>query len=354
MASISGTVTIAGDPDDWIATAFDADTHAFAGVAAVSSGTYEITGLTAGKAYVVACRPKSGGAWLASYAAYAVNDYAVTTNPGSTPYLFKATAVTGGDEYYNNVQLLLKMNGADGSTTFTDEKSHSVSRLGNAQIDTAESKFGGASGLFDGTGDYLTVADSADFDMAGDFTVETWFRKATTGTGTMALFKIPAIDASGLVLRVYNGKLEFISTAGGTKTGATTVTNLEWHHVALVRTGSTVKFFLNGAQQSTDTTISGTISPVSTGIFIAATDYSGSSAFNGHLDDFRWTVGTARYTTTFTPPTTEASTTLAEPTGSTEPAWPTSLDGTVTDGGVTWKNMGQLVRPLMHGPLIAA
>ena len=96
MASISGTVTVAGDPDDWIACAFDADTHAYAGCATVAEGAYEITGLTAGKAYMVACRPKTGGAWIASSDNYSEGDYTVPTSPETTPYIYKITASSGG------------------------------------------------------------------------------------------------------------------------------------------------------------------------------------------------------------------------------------------------------------------
>src|SRR3972149_9214360 len=62
-------------------------------------------------------------------------------------------------------KLLLHMDGANGSTTFTDEMGQAVTANGNAQISTAQSKFGGASGLFDGTGDYLSVPASADWDF---------------------------------------------------------------------------------------------------------------------------------------------------------------------------------------------
>ncbi len=58
------------------------------------------------------------------------------------------------------------MNGADGSTTFTDSAtggSHTWTAYGNAQIDTAQNKFGGASGLFDGSGDYIDTPDSPDW-----------------------------------------------------------------------------------------------------------------------------------------------------------------------------------------------
>ncbi|MEJ0012775.1 MAG: hypothetical protein WDM94_09155 [Bauldia sp.] len=61
-------------------------------------------------------------------------------------------------------------------TTFVDSSAsgRTITANGNAQVDTAQAKFGGASALFDGAGDYLTVPASADFNFGtGDFTVET-------------------------------------------------------------------------------------------------------------------------------------------------------------------------------------
>ncbi|MGE3429317.1 MAG: phage tail protein, partial [Hyphomicrobiaceae bacterium] len=75
----------------------------------------------------------------------------------------------GEDEYWNNVIALLHMDGTNGSTTFTDQKGHTFTATGNAQISTAQSKFGGASALFDGTGDLVSSADHADWALgAGD------------------------------------------------------------------------------------------------------------------------------------------------------------------------------------------
>ncbi len=90
MASIAGNVTLAGDPVDWIACAFDAEYHAFAGSATVTDDAYEITGLTAGNAYLVICRPITGDAWQAS-TQYAANDFSVPADPVSYPYIFQVT-----------------------------------------------------------------------------------------------------------------------------------------------------------------------------------------------------------------------------------------------------------------------
>ena len=96
------------------------------------------------------------------------------------------------DPYWANVVLLLHMDGTDGSTTFTDSSSYAraMTAAGNAQIDTAEFKFGTASGLFDGTGDSVQTPNGADFQFLGDFTVEAWVRPTRRAALQTYLFKI--------------------------------------------------------------------------------------------------------------------------------------------------------------------
>src|SRR5690554_3988242 len=97
---------------------------------------------------------------------------------------------TGGNDSF--VKLLIHADGSDGSTTFTDDSAtgHTVTTSGSAQVDTAQSKFGGASALFAAGGsDYLAVADHPEFDIGtGDFTVDLWFRINAFTPGTAALF----------------------------------------------------------------------------------------------------------------------------------------------------------------------
>ena len=71
------------------------------------------------------------------------------------------------------------MNGTNGSTTITDSgySGHTMACHGNAKLTTAQKKFGTASAIFDGSGDYITSADSADWDLAaGNFTFSFWVR----------------------------------------------------------------------------------------------------------------------------------------------------------------------------------
>ena len=109
-------------------------------------------------------------------------------------------------------KLLLHCNGADESAVFTDEAGKTVTRNGGAQIDTAQYKFHGASGLFDGTGDYLSLADSDDWDFGtGNFTVETWLRR----NGNQADYT-GVISAGGPAAGPIGWAIGFGNAAGGT------------------------------------------------------------------------------------------------------------------------------------------
>lgn len=356
MASISGNVTVAGDPDDWIACAFDANTHAFAGVAAASSGTYEITGLTAGKAYVVACRPKSGPVW-ASGRATSANDYTLPTDPVTTPYLYKASALSPLDANFADVVLLMHMDGSNDGATFTDVTGKTVTRVG-AVTKTGVKQFGTASAYFDGTDDYLTLADNDALDFGtGDFTVECWVyanKSSQTNSFPRLLAKGNFGTTGGwnLVYIKSTGEIYFdiyTPTAVGFLVG--TLTDDVWTHVAACRSGSTVYTWLNGSAgaSSSNSTNLTNASALAIGAEPAAT-----GDFLGYIDDVRLTKGVARYTSTFTAPSAAFPDNGNAYTGGSEPTWPTTPGNTVVDGGVTWTNMGHLVRPLMHGPLVAA
>jgi len=86
------------------------------------------------------------------------------------------SASVPGDVYYNSCSLLMHFSGSNGSTTFIDNSPSvkSISAFGNAQISTVQSKFGGSSGYFDGSGDYLTTTyNTTTYDWwTTDYTIE--------------------------------------------------------------------------------------------------------------------------------------------------------------------------------------
>ena len=226
--------------------------------------------------------------------------------------------VAGNDSFTKS---LLHMNGADATTTFTDSNAggsaHSWTAAGNAQIDTAVFKFGGASGLFDGTGDWVTTPDSADFTLgSGDWTVDFWFECNAAGgtvqricgqcdsTPTNASTSFRIQRTAGNVIQA----IACVSTTATTITGTTQYTNAVntgEHHGALVRTGNVLKLFIDGVQQGGNQAITGTVNDSASVLAIGTEGAVSSTPWNGWLDEFRLSVGIARWTTTFVPPVAE-------------------------------------------------
>lgn len=214
-----------------------------------------------------------------------------------------------GDPYFANVVALLHGNGTNGSTTITDSSTSAKTwtATNGAAISTAQSKFGGASILLDGTNDYLTSATHADWAFGtGDFTLEGWFR-FTAHTSTAALFSNYTSSTTGFWLRYSssNVSLQFgYGDTGLADTGASSFnpTNGVWYHIAWSRSGSTNRLFVDGTQIGGD--INNAQNYASTAaLYIGRLGALDAQYFNGYMDDLRITKGTARYTTGFTPPT---------------------------------------------------
>jgi hypothetical protein len=207
-----------------------------------------------------------------------------------------------GELFYNQVSLLLHGNGTNGSTTITDNSPSpkTVTAVGNAQISTAQSKFGGASIAFDGTGDYLDIVSSSVFDFnSNDFTVE-WWQKLSSTTTRYSILNWKTGDS---LLSVGNGIFQLFISGGLNIAGNTGVTfTTDWQHIAFARSSGVVTFYLDGISKSNNlaNTMPGYVFP-SSGIEIGKA--SSTSNLNGYIDEFRITKGVARYTANFTPPT---------------------------------------------------
>ena len=221
-----------------------------------------------------------------------------------------------GDSSFSSVQLLMHMDGTNGSTTFTDSSNNAltVTPFGNAQISTAQSQFGGASALFDGSGDYLIVTEVAGLEPgSADLTWEMWIRTTNSTQYATLISRTPASFASGMWSLMMNHNS---STTGDLalyvanfSTGAplllTTGVNVRdgsWHHVAVVRNGSAWTLYVDGTSRATNTW-SGTIADISGSIYIGRDQFY-IRDFTGHIDEVRITNGVARYSSAFTPSTT--------------------------------------------------
>lgn len=208
-----------------------------------------------------------------------------------------------GDPYWANVVSLLHFDGTDGSTTFTDVAGgYAWTGTGNAQIDTADSKFGGASLLLDGTGDFAESPNTADHSADADYTIECFIKSnSPSSTKLIATKRGASIAAEFQFLTLGNKVYLDVFCSGGTLSiqGTTTVGS-GWRHVAATRSGATWRIFLDGNLEASGTQ-SGSYLTNSEGMVIGRSSF-GSWDWDGWIDEFRITKGVARYTANFTPP----------------------------------------------------
>jgi hypothetical protein len=212
-------------------------------------------------------------------------------------------------------KLLLHCNGTDGSTTFIDESGKTITANGHAQIDTAQSVFGGASALFDGNGDdYLSIPQSSDFDLgSSDFTVDFRFR-ANAFTTQNAICMYGTLAVRGWTIQVKDAQFRFYYSTNGSTDSFFDITydfvTGTFYHIEVGRTGGKMYVFVNGsAINAGGTTFTDTIFNANTAFVIGRFgDYTAADhSINGWVDEFRLSKGICRHTSDFTPPTSEYS-----------------------------------------------
>lgn len=196
---------------------------------------------------------------------------------------------------------LLHFNDFDGSTDFYDECGKIWTAQGNAQIDTAQKKWT-ASGLFDGNGDCISASVSDDFKYDADFTVDCWIRPAAVdGIRTFYDCRTGSGSTSGFALFIESGYIK-VYAGSRTITGLTPIAVDTWYHVAIARSGTATKLFLDGTQEGSTWTTSANFSD---GNAIVGKTVDNQHYFSGHIDELRISKGIARWTSNFTPPTEE-------------------------------------------------
>jgi hypothetical protein len=210
---------------------------------------------------------------------------------------------------FANVKALLHMDGTDASTTFTDVIGKTWTAQGNAQLDTAQFLFGTASGLFDGTGDYVTCGSSSDFYFgAGEFVFEFAFRPATTynsGTSQKAIVGQWVAASNNSWMVDYNlGNLRFLVTNNVTTYVATITKDLAantWYRITAVRSGDYLYLFLDGVLQAILAMSAGFTLANMTGTTAASigAKSDGTVPCDGWIDEFRVVKGESVYPRSF-------------------------------------------------------
>lgn len=198
-----------------------------------------------------------------------------------------------------------------------------ITRNGNVSVQPYVPFPANWSNYFDGTGDFLTTPDNAAFDFGtGDFTIEAWVfiagNSALNGSSARDAAIFGCYPTSGAISNSYSFAISGSSTTtgtglvfesyqSGTRYGLNVTTTLAqntWHHVAVSRSGTTTKIFLNGSEVLSGTLGNQTVNSAYTMTIgrIAYTSYEGF--FNGYISNLRVVKGTAVYTAAFTPSTT--------------------------------------------------
>jgi hypothetical protein len=161
--------------------------------------------------------------------------------------------------------------------------------VGNAQISTTQSKWGGSSIYVDGTGDRLFNGISSPLLnlSSGDWTIESWvyFNAVGTYAYVLNIATAPA-NPSGLVFGINNSSRIYIGNGAvlGTN-GNTTLSTGQWYYLAAVKSGSNVTLYVNGTADVTPfafTPNSGTY------LYVGA-DASAGNQLNAYLQDVRIT-----------------------------------------------------------------
>jgi hypothetical protein len=186
----------------------------------------------------------------------------------------------------------------------------------------------GGSGYFDGTTDYLTIANNTALQFgSGNFTVEGFFYSTTANTTQQSLFSIGSYD-SGILLRIGThpgGDSFYINGTYYNWSPITYFISNIWNHLAVVRTSTTVAIFVNGTRIF-NTTNSATISQTTATNIGTSTHDLPQSPFLGYISQIRLIKGTGPYDAT--------SSTLTVPTAPLTAVSGTSLLLLTTNAGI--------------------
>lgn len=218
-----------------------------------------------------------------------------------------------GNPYWDKLVLGLHCDGTNGSTTLTDVKGKTVTATNGAAISTAQypSLTGKSSSLlFDGSNDYCSTPDSADWDMGtGDFTIRFLCRPTSSGSDREILAQRKSGESHFWIVRhTAAGNLRVFATTGTVVTDVTstaTLANNAWQLVEIVRTGGSVKTSIGGTFGTSVTTDgAGSWPSTSTSLlYIGVGDdtLSAGNFFAGYLSEIEIYKGVALHTANFTP-----------------------------------------------------
>lgn len=174
-----------------------------------------------------------------------------------------------------------------------------ILRNQNPVTDTAIKKFGTSSLILDGTEDSISVASNNDFGFGtDDFTIEGFFYfDSVTGTRSLIDLRAGADTDVGPYLNLNAGNPEVYINGSTVLSSGTSLTTATWYHIAVSRTGTTMKLFVDGTEEDSATvsTDLGSAKPLVVGAKWSTT----AEYLDGNVDEVRISKGVGRYTGAF-------------------------------------------------------
>ena len=234
-----------------------------------------------------------GSAWYKGYMSdlRVVNGTAVYTS-NFTPPTAPLTAVT-------NTKLLL--NFTNGQMIDSTAKNN-FETVGSCSLKTAIKNFGTAScDLYGGTGSRVASPPSPLYNIlnAGKFTVEFWLYVDNYHASYSDIVGVFNGISSGWL--IYQNGTYIEAYINGVQLQVARPSTSTWTHFALTRDGTTTRLFKDGTSGATSTSSLGA-DQTAYGLVFGG-DATGRNGIDGFIDEFRLTLGKARYTSNFTVPT---------------------------------------------------
>lgn len=198
---------------------------------------------------------------------------------------------------------------AGGAFTDSGQTGHTVTFNGTqSDFSTAEKKFDLKSMYHDGTGDYESIPDHAEWDIFGsaatDKTIDFWVKMAdhagqeiflAQAESSQDFWNIYHAHGSGLKFELRTGNATVFEIAGGGE-----ITDTDWHHIAFVKDASVYKLYKDGIETGTVTN-AGT-DTFAADLWIGASNNAGATfEYEGYIDEVRISE-TVRWSSAFTPP----------------------------------------------------
>ena len=195
---------------------------------------------------------------------------------------------------YNNLVAHWRMNDNDSNTTVLDSVRgrNGIWQHGNTSTDSVTGKLNRALS-FDGTNDYFTVTNTANFNLS-TFSISVWLKHANTSVlwDRVLSKKNLYTDSDGYEITLDGTNTGVLYVSGSSNSFCTSNLGInwllsEWHHICVVYKGTTVFIYLNGVSK----TVTGSITPVisnSRALYIGKIESEPTTMWDGVMDDFRY------------------------------------------------------------------